>query len=262
MNCGKPARAALRYRYRLIDPTNSFADIRMASSSESRFPSTEHIRSLHQRLSDPGLTALVVVLCLFEFILQPLEAMSVIPEKTANVTGAISMGLAAFLSTRGRYLPGLLLAIAAVGAGFSILRETGLVGDSLMAELTTRALLLTIIIAAVSSSVFGGGEVTRHRILGAIAIYLMAALLFAVLFRMVGQFHANAFQGPVMAASGLSGPQSLYFSFSTVTTAGYGDIVPLHPLARSLANLESVFGQLYPATILARLITLELASRK
>ena len=49
-----------------------------------------------------------------------------------------------------------------------------------------------------------------------------------------------------------------YFSFATLTSTGYGDIVPIHPLARSLTNLECVFGQLYPATILARLVTLEL----
>jgi hypothetical protein len=48
----------------------------------------------------------------------------------------------------------------------------------------------------------------------------------------------------------------LYFSLSTLTTSGYGDIVPVHPFVRSLANLESVIGQLYPATFLARLVTL------
>jgi voltage-gated potassium channel Kch len=53
----------------------------------------------------------------------------------------------------------------------------------------------------------------------------------------------------------------IYFSFVTLTTTGYGDIVPIHPYARSLANIEAVIGQLYPATLLARLVTLELKSR-
>jgi hypothetical protein len=43
---------------------------------------------------------------------------------------------------------------------------------------------------------------------------------------------------------------------------GYGDIVPIHPLARSLANLEGVIGQLYPATLLARLVSLEIEHRR
>jgi hypothetical protein len=53
----------------------------------------------------------------------------------------------------------------------------------------------------------------------------------------------------------------IYFSFVTLTTIGYGDVVPLHPYARGLANVEAIIGQLYPATLLARLVTLELAVR-
>lgn len=48
----------------------------------------------------------------------------------------------------------------------------------------------------------------------------------------------------------------------TLTTSGYGDIVPLHPFARSLATLEAVIGQLFPATLLAWLVTLELQGRR
>lgn len=54
----------------------------------------------------------------------------------------------------------------------------------------------------------------------------------------------------------------IYFSFVTLTSVGYGDIVPLHPYARSLANLEAIIGQLYPATLLARLVTLQLEGRR
>jgi len=53
-----------------------------------------------------------------------------------------------------------------------------------------------------------------------------------------------------------------YFSFVTLTSVGYGDIVPVHPYARSLANVEAIIGQLYPATLLARLVTLEIADRQ
>ncbi|HVQ69685.1 MAG TPA: potassium channel family protein [Bradyrhizobium sp.] len=49
-------------------------------------------------------------------------------------------------------------------------------------------------------------------------------------------------------------------SFVTLTPTGYGDIVPVHTLARSLCNIESAIGQLYPATLLARLVTLEMTS--
>jgi hypothetical protein len=48
----------------------------------------------------------------------------------------------------------------------------------------------------------------------------------------------------------------MYFSMSTLTTVGYGDIAPVNPIARSLANLEALIGQLYPAIIVARIVTL------
>ena len=54
----------------------------------------------------------------------------------------------------------------------------------------------------------------------------------------------------------------IYFSFVTLTTVGYGDILPVHPVARSLCNLEAISGQLYPATLLARLVSLEIESRR
>ena len=50
-------------------------------------------------------------------------------------------------------------------------------------------------------------------------------------------------------------------SLTTLTTTGYGDIVPVDPFARSLANLESVIGQFYLAIPVARLVTLELETK-
>jgi hypothetical protein len=52
----------------------------------------------------------------------------------------------------------------------------------------------------------------------------------------------------------------LYYSFTTLTTVGYGDISPVHPLARSFANLEALIGQLYPAILIARLVSMEFES--
>ena len=54
----------------------------------------------------------------------------------------------------------------------------------------------------------------------------------------------------------------IYFSFVTLTSTGYGEIVPVDPIARSLCNIEGIIGQLYPATLLARLVSLGIASRR
>jgi ion channel len=52
------------------------------------------------------------------------------------------------------------------------------------------------------------------------------------------------------------------FSFTTLTSVGFGDVVPTHPLTRGISNLEGVVGQLFPATVIARMVTLELAGRR
>jgi hypothetical protein len=100
------------------------------------------------------------------------------------------------------------------------------------------------------------GKVTYHRIIGGVLLYLTIGLTFVALFGFVVLLVPNAFNnlGPHFPIGNL-----IYFSFVTLTTIGYGDVVPLHPYARGLANVEAIIGQLYPATLLARLVTLELA---
>ena len=84
------------------------------------------------------------------------------------------------------------------------------------------------------------------------------AVGFATLFTFVGLLLPDAFKGVTFDDNPALANSVFYLSFVTLTSTGYGDIVPLHPIARSLCNLESVIGQLYPATLLARLVTLEL----
>jgi len=123
-------------------------------------------------------------------------------------------------------------------------------------------LIMAITLASVvARATFTGGRITYHRIMGAVLLYLTIAVAFAALFTFVGTLVPKAFSGMAVEDSPALASQLIYFSFATLTTTGYGDIHPVHPLARSLCNLEAIFGQLYPATLLARLVTLETAHR-
>lgn len=115
-------------------------------------------------------------------------------------------------------------------------------------------LLLTMIVAA---RVFAAGTiaVTADRVVGAIVLYLLLGIAWAVVYDLVAGRLPDAFAG---VRPGDGGAQRwLYFSFVTLTTVGYGDITPVAPVARSLAALEALVGQLYPAIILARLVSLQ-----
>ena len=107
------------------------------------------------------------------------------------------------------------------------------------------------------------GPTTSHRIMGAVAAYLLLGLIWSLAYYLITLRIPEAFsiQGP-FATGGRESLQSqlFYFSFVTLTTIGYGDIVPLHPIVRMLAMLEGVAGQLFPAILIARLVSLQVQS--
>jgi hypothetical protein len=115
----------------------------------------------------------------------------------------------------------------------------------------------------VGRAVFAPGVVNTHRVRGAVVLYLNFAMIFLTAYRLVRDISPGAFAGlPVDLESWRAAGSLLYFSFVNLTSVGFGDIVPVHPVARSLANLEAIVGQLFPATLLARLITLQLEARR
>ena len=121
---------------------------------------------------------------------------------------------------------------------------------------------MAALIGAVWGVVFGPGRVTHHRIQGAVVIYLCLALSFAALYEILLALNPAAITGATVRGSYLVLNRNLiYYNLETITTTGYGDFVPVAPLARSLSNLESVIGQLFPATLLARIVTLEIHAR-
>ena len=110
---------------------------------------------------------------------------------------------------------------------------------------------------------FSPGPINTHRILGAIVLYFNLALTFSTIYQAIRDVAPDAFTGLAGGADGPRGFASVvYFSFVTLTSTGYGDIVPVNPFARSVANLEAIIGQLYPATLLARLVAQHLEDRR
>ena len=95
-------------------------------------------------------------------------------------------------------------------------------------------------------------SVDRETVLGAIAGYLLVGMYFAFVYRAIGILQATPFFGP--AGSGDTA-QVLFFSFITLTTTGYGDLVPATNPCQTIAVMEAVLGQLFLVTAVAKVIT-------
>jgi hypothetical protein len=221
----------------------------------------DRIARLREQWSDRLLTALTVLLIVMLFVIAPLQASGIFVFQAFELVFAVILIAGVFVMSGS---PTAVLAMVAalvmatVGAIFR-LKAPSILDINLFAGAW---LIMAIVMGfVVSRAVFAPGRVTYHHIMGAILLYLTIAVAFVALFTFVGSLIPKAFSGMSIEDNPALASNLIYFSFATLTTTGYGDIVPVHPIARSLCNLESIFGQLYPATLLARLVTLEIAHR-
>jgi hypothetical protein len=94
-------------------------------------------------------------------------------------------------------------------------------------------------------------HVDRELMLGALATYLMLGMAFAFAYRCIAAFQP----GPFFGAQGDGTlADSLFYSFVTLTTTGYGDLVPAGNPGRTLAVLEALLGQLFLVTAVAKVV--------
>ena len=137
-------------------------------------------------------------------------------------------------------------------------------------QLDLGALSITVVWLVYADSIiiahlFDRRDVTVDTILGAIVAYLLVAVAFTVVFEIIeiqkpGSFSGIA-DGAALVRSELTSSM-MYLSLVCITTMGFGDIVPVSDVARPLAVLEGVFGQLYLAVMIARLVGLHLAGAR
>jgi len=127
--------------------------------------------------------------------------------------------------------------------------------------------LLVLIFCSISGyiaarHVFGGRTVDRNILFGAVCVYLLLGLIWAVFYALIIEFWPSSFNGMEPLGETVPFDNLLYFSFVTLASLGYGDITPVAPLARTLAYLEVVIGQFYIAILVAGLVGLFMGQRK
>jgi len=216
-----------------------------------------------ERWREPILTALLVLLASEVFLNIPLARAHSLASAVMAVIWLLLIVATALIATRKRAAVAAMLvsSVAALIANVLRIDEPSML--TVCVGAASCAIFMLLLSAVIWSAVYGPGLVTHHRVRGAIVIYLAIALAFAALYELL----ITLIPGAISAV----GPQSdyvvvgqslMYYSLSTITSIGYGDLLPIHPLARSLSTLESVIGQLFPAILIARLIALETHARR
>ena len=207
---------------------------------------------------DESLTLLLVLLIAFAFVLPPLAPRDG-PRGPVAATFFMLL-LVAGVATVIRQRRWVVVAVAALSLLSLPLRWAASLDSERFAiwSAATDTFALLILAMVVLGMVLRPGTVTRQRLEGAVAAYLLFGLAWAAAYEWAARYDPSAFQG----ASAESSQQWIYYSFVTISSTGYGDILPVHPITRSLAIAEAISGQLYIAIMISRLVALELQARR
>jgi uncharacterized membrane protein len=129
------------------------------------------------------------------------------------------------------------------------------------------AVFLVYVTIMILKQVFNARRVTLDTIAGALCIYFLIGLTGAFVYRAMFMIHPHSFLiasgsfSPIFENNSLSRPQLMhfiYYSFTTLTTTGFGDITPASGPSRAISLLEAIAGQFFLAVLIARLVSLEL----
>ena len=164
-----------------------------------------------------------------------------LPRKLVTIYGAIA--IIAFC----------LEAISSLNGGFYLNQTFSLISQIVFAIYLAGAAYW------IGRDIFTTPEVTVDIVRGGISVYLLIGFVWALLYGIVNTLDANAFSQPLIRPG--SYLRSIHFSFTTLTTLGYGDIVPLSEVAQVLTNLEAIVGQMYSSIFIAILIGSYLSQR-
>ena len=214
----------------------------------------------------PGRFTVLLMAILLFLITQPIFSGHDFAENLVSVSISLVLlsALYAFRATRIYFVFALILIVPSLGGRIALLFTSNPTIELVSA--TSSCLFLAVTVIALVSRLFIVRSVTLDTISAGICAYLLTAVAFAYAFAAVelrhpGSFSAALFEKPAGRIAPLvaSLHNFVYYSFVCLTTTGFGDIVPISQGARSLSVMESVFGQLYVAILIARLVSLQVA---
>ena len=198
------------------------------------------------------LLALIIFLVLLP-ILNDLQLVSEAVSRLIGFTCLLAIGVWSLRDSAPVFRFG--LALMVVGIVSNVLTLTN---DAIVFHYLSLASLFTFLLLAIVSAsrqVVWGVEMTANRLFGAICVYLLLGVLWAIMYDTLNSVVAGSFSGAVRAGASDWSVEWIYYSFVTLTTLGYGDILPVSATARVLAYSEAIFGVFYMAMLVSVLVS-------
>lgn len=202
---------------------------------------------------EKGPYALLFFLAFTLFVLSPLLSARIVAPVILEIAFSLILVSGAFVVSTRTSVRCLAIAVAALSVasrlmGISPTEKTLVIADTLVTTGMISGFAFLMIRNFLAASVG-----SAHRIAAAVTVYLLLGLIWAELYRLVELMSPGAFRIPENES--LTVATFVYFSFVTLATLGYGDITPANIIARDLAILEAIMGQLYLVILISRLVS-------
>ena len=211
---------------------------------------------------DLGLTLVSISLVVLIFVLFPLHQVGLSGRFFFDLLMVTLMISGALVVKQRRIVTILTIGIVVIGA--CVLWATRLYPAPFLRPFNSVLSIIVplLYVRIVLLVMFRQGPVSWSRIQGGVCAYLLIGMSWASAFDLVEQLHHGAFRFVTDPTNmdELSGKLT-YFSFATLTTVGFGDVLPVYPFARSLAIAEAIVGQLFPAILIGALVAMAMAAR-
>jgi hypothetical protein len=215
----------------------------------------------HFWTEESGLTSMLILLCISNFIISPFfdkgQLLNILSRSfwlALLFAGITTLSETKLQRRLFSIIPILLITVTL----FRHFRDSPILAYF---EIVADIAVFSLLIGMVFVKVFEKGPVSVHRIVGAVAGYMLIGNLWADLFQFLYIQVPGSIQLAASDTDSVIKPATfVYFSFTTLTTTGFGDILPTHTITRTLVIIEQLIGVFYPAVLIGRLVSLTVES--
>ena len=206
---------------------------------------------------DKGLTTIFIVLCISNFLIIPFFEQLPVISLLIKIVWLILLITGITTLSKNRLQVRNLTIIPVLLVTVNILQLVFNNQIISYIEFAVRTSVTALLIVMVLIKVFESGPVSFHKVIGSIVAYMLIGNLWADTYEFIYINVPGSFQFPAVdTQAGVAASSFLYLSFTTLTTTGFGDILPTIALTRTVVIIEQLIGVLYPVVLIGRIVSL------